>query len=118
MVLDQPYSDFIEETMRTRDPEGFNLRLPTVKVIPRNPLTAIGPNDEWSGDGHDKYVKYGLAIWGIRDKFSRYWLGLWVLPTNRVGRIICYLWLSTVQKYGGEYFTLLQLLLPSSQYDL
>lgn len=66
-------------------------------------MRSKGPHDEWSADGHDKLKKYGLGIWGIRDKFSGKWLGLWVLPDNRAGDAVAYCWLSVVRELGGKY---------------
>jgi len=82
--------DYISTVMHNVDPGGFRLRQPTSRVIRRSALTSRGPHDEWSADGHDKLVKYGIGIWGIRDKFSGKWLGLWVLPNNRLGRTVAY----------------------------
>ena len=90
--------------MHTFNPEGFALREPMATTISRGVLVAKGPHDEWSGDGHDKLVKYGFAIWGLRDKFSGYWLGLWVVPNNCLGIVIAYLWLTVVYKLGGEIY--------------
>jgi len=64
-------------------------------------LTSAGPNEVWCCDGHDKLCKYGFAIWGVRDKFSRKWLGLWVMPNNRLSDSVAYLWLTLVRKLGG-----------------
>lgn len=85
------------------DPLGLELRNPTAKQIKRIALTSAGPNEVWCCDGHDKLVKYGFAIWGFRDKFSRKWLGLWVIPNNRVGVVVAYLWLSVVHDLGGKW---------------
>jgi len=87
--------------MRDMNPEGFILREPTARKIVRHPLTALGPNDEWSCDGHDKLVKYGFPVWGIRDKWGGKWLGLWVVPNNRLKVVIAYLYLSVVLELGG-----------------
>ena len=88
--------------MDALDPEAARRREPTAREIIRSILTALGPHWEWSGDGHDKLLKYGFAIWGIRDKWSRYWLGLWVLPNNRKAVVIAYLWLTVVKQCGGK----------------
>jgi hypothetical protein len=85
------------------DPEGVAARHPKSRQIRRVPLLSEGPNEVWCCDGHDKLCKFGFAIWGVRDKFSRKWLGLWVLPNNRIGDVVAYLWLSLVQKVGGIY---------------
>ena len=87
--------------MRLQDPEGFALRDPTSKRIKRRPLVNIGIHEEWSGDGHDKLKRIGLAIYGIRDVWSGKWLGLWVIPDNRLKDVIAYLWLCLVEEYGG-----------------
>ena len=84
------------------DPEGVVARHPTSRQIRRVPLLSKGPNEVWCCDGHDKLCKYGFAIWGMRDKFSRKWLGLWVVPNNRIGGVVAYLWLSVVHKLGGK----------------
>ncbi|KIJ40770.1 hypothetical protein M422DRAFT_256186 [Sphaerobolus stellatus SS14] len=93
--------DFVEEEMRLQDPEGFALCDPTSKRIKRRPLVNIGIHEEWSGDGHDKLKRIGLAIYGIRDVWSGKWLGLWVIPDNRLKDVIAYLWLCLVEEYGG-----------------
>ena len=55
-----------------------------------------------SGDGHDKLASIGFPIWGIRDKFSGKWLGLWVVPNNRLKDVVAYLYLSLIKELGGE----------------
>ncbi|KIK79428.1 hypothetical protein PAXRUDRAFT_161324, partial [Paxillus rubicundulus Ve08.2h10] len=62
---------------------------------------SLGPHHEWSGDGHDKLTAIGFPIWAVRDVFSGKWLGMWVLPNNRCGASITYLYLSLVSCYGG-----------------
>jgi len=75
--------------------------LPSGRRIRRTSLTSAGPNEVWCCDGHDKLCKYGFAIWGLRDKFSRKWLGLWVLPNDHIAHVIAYLWLTVVRDIGG-----------------
>lgn len=93
--------DYVEDVMRDYAPEGFIQRNPTAHRIVRAALTSLGPHEEWSADGHDKLCKYGLAIWAVRDKFSSKWLGLWVMPNNRIALAIAYCWLSLVRSLGG-----------------
>ena len=69
----------------------------------RAPLLSSGPNEDWCCDGYDKLCKYGFAIWGVRDKFSRKWLGLWVLPSDRISDAVAYQWLSLVHRIGGKF---------------
>jgi hypothetical protein len=87
--------------MHHHAPEAFSTRHPTAKKIIRTPLTSAGPNEEWSGDGHDKLNKLGFGVYGIRDKASGKWLGLWLVPNNRKGETIGYLYLSLVEELGG-----------------
>ncbi|SRR6266481_2086425 len=95
--------DYVEMEMRLQDPEGFALRDPTAKKKHHVPLVVLGPHYEWSGDGHDKLSAIGYPIWGIRDVWSGKWLGLWVLPNNRLKLAIAYLYLSLVEELGGMY---------------
>lgn len=83
-------------------PEGFLRRHPRHSKIVRTPLTSLGPNDEWSADGHDKLASVGIAIYGFRDKASGYWLSLRVVPNNRLNIVIMYLYLSLIEEKGGE----------------
>jgi len=91
----------VARVQRLMDPEAATARNPTSRQFRRIPLTSKGPNEVWCMDGHDKLCKYGFAIWGIRDKFSRKWLGLWVVPNNRLQDVVAYLWLSLVRDSGG-----------------
>ncbi|KAF9047219.1 hypothetical protein BDP27DRAFT_1243497 [Rhodocollybia butyracea] len=93
--------DFIEATMREEDSDGFKARDPTAKKIKRSVLVCLGPHHEWSGDGHDKLTAIGFPIWGVRDVWSGKWLGLWVVPNNRLKETIGYLFLKLVHEYGG-----------------
>jgi len=88
--------------MSLQHPEGFALRDPTSKQIKRGKLVNIGIHEEWSGDGHDKLKAIGFPVYGIRDVWSGKWLGLWVLPNNRLKDAVAYLWLSLVEEYSGE----------------
>ncbi|KAF9511735.1 hypothetical protein BS47DRAFT_1363611 [Hydnum rufescens UP504] len=75
--------DFVANTMRMYDPSGFENREPTAKKIKRFPIVSLGPNAEWSDVASGKY------------------LGLWVLPDNRLGEAVGYLYLSLVEELGG-----------------
>lgn len=89
--------------MHVQDPDGFAIREPSAsKKVFRVPLVSLGPHHEWSADGHDKLSKLSFLIWGICDKWSGKWLGLWVVPNNRLKVAIGYLYLSLVKKLGGE----------------
>jgi hypothetical protein len=84
-------------------PDGFAKREPTAKKIPRGRLFALGPHDIWSADGHDKLSALGLPIYGVRDVWSGMWLGLWVVPNNRLSVVVGYLFLKLVLELGGMY---------------
>jgi hypothetical protein len=83
------------------DPHGFIRRAPGQKTIKRGQLCHMGPHHEWSADGHDKLKKIGFHIWGMRDCYSGYWLGAFVVPNNRHAETIAYLYLSVVLKEKG-----------------
>lgn len=87
--------------MHVHAPEGFISRAPTASKHSRTALVALGPHHEWSGDGHDKLVKIGFPIWGVRDKWTGMWLGLWVVPNNRLKSAVAYLYLKLVEEQGG-----------------
>ena len=89
--------------MRAQDPEGFVRREPQSKKIECHAIVALGPNYEWSGDGHDKLSQIGFPIWGVRDVWSGKWLGLWVVPSNCTKTVIAYLYLSLIYKLGGVF---------------
>lgn len=91
----------IAKIQKALDPVAQVRRNPNSQQLRRVPLTSAGPNEVWCCDGHDKLCKYGFAIWGVRDKFSRKWLGLWVMPNNRLSISVAYLWLTLVRKLGG-----------------
>ncbi|KAH7903949.1 hypothetical protein BJ138DRAFT_1019807 [Hygrophoropsis aurantiaca] len=93
--------DWITMEMRLIDPSGFESRSPTAKRIHRVAVVALGPHYRWSGDGHDKLVKIGWPIWGVRDVWSGKWLGLWVVPDNRLKVATAYLFLKLVEELGG-----------------
>lgn len=87
--------------MLFQNPKGFEIREPTSQKVDRVALVALGPNDEWSADGHDKLKPIGFPIWGVRDKWSGKWLGLWVVPDNRLRLAVAYLYLSLIHEIGG-----------------
>lgn len=88
--------------MRLLDPKGFSLREPAAKKKHRGVLVSLGPHHEWSADGHDKLAQIGFPIWGVRDKWSGKWLGLWVVPNNRRLKATAYLYLKLVAELGGK----------------
>jgi hypothetical protein len=102
MLTNRCISDYITQQMYRLDSDGFKLREPTAKKIHRDALVSLGIHHEWSCDGHDKLASRGFPIYGIRDKWSGKWLGLWVVPNNRLKLSVAYLWLGLVADIGGE----------------
>ncbi|GLB37945.1 hypothetical protein LshimejAT787_0409960 [Lyophyllum shimeji] len=92
---------FVRSEMHLHDLAGFAIREPAAKKIHRGVLIALGPHHEWSGDGHDKLAAIGFPIWGVRDKYSGNWLGLWVVPNNRLKEAIALLFLKLIKEQGG-----------------
>jgi hypothetical protein len=90
--------------MHTYDLEGFEQHEPTARKINCVPKFPIGIHERWAADGHDKLYKIGFPIYAIVDDATGKWLGAWVVPSNRVGEVVAYLVLLTVEKYGGMLF--------------
>jgi len=81
-VPDDFHSDWISNEMHVLEPEAFAGQEPTAKKVHRVALVALGPHHQWSGDRHDKLVKIGFPVWGIRDMWEGKWLGLWTILDN------------------------------------
>lgn len=92
---------FIMGTMLTHDSKGFDKRDPTSKKIHREPKVPIGINERWSADGHDKLYGIGFPVWAIVDDATGRWLDAWVVPSNRMGGVVLYLFLCAVEDVGG-----------------
>jgi len=88
--------------MHTHAPEGFDRQEPTAKKIFRVKKVPVGIHERWAGDGHDKLYKIGFAIWAVIDDATGRWLGAWVVPSNRLGEIVAYLFLCLVEEYEGK----------------
>ncbi|KAF7986909.1 hypothetical protein HWV62_12687 [Athelia sp. TMB] len=92
---------FVSDIMHLHDNDAFATREPTAKRIHRFPKYPIGIHERWSGDGHDKLYKIGFPIWAMVDDATGKWLGAWVVPSNRMGEIVAYLFLCLVEKFEG-----------------
>ncbi|KAF7362207.1 hypothetical protein MVEN_00566900 [Mycena venus] len=93
--------DTVYRIMQTHDPASFAAREPTAKKIFRVQKFPLGIHERWSGDGHDKLYKIGLPIWMMVDDATGKVLKAWVVPSNRMGDIIAYLFLCLAEEYGG-----------------
>ena len=94
---------FVTETMKTHASRGFEKRNPGSRRIVRTQKVPLGIHERWSCDGHDKLYKIGFPVYGMVDDGSAKWLDAWVVPSNRFGEIIGYLFLCCVEKYGGMF---------------
>lgn len=91
-------------------PEGFALRKPPPKrtngAKPRaqSSSSAIaGPHQRWCVDHHSKLSGLRMEIFGIRDKASGKWLGLWAVPNGNLKDVVAYLYLCVVEAYQGAF---------------
>lgn len=98
--------DFVESIMKLHFPEGFTRRHPESKKIMRTPKNPVGIHERWSADGHDKLYSIGFPVWAVVDDATGRWLGAWVVPSNRMMRIVAYLFLSLVEEYQGKYLVI------------
>lgn len=88
--------------MKEWNPEGVASRRPGTKKIMRSPILSIGPNEQWSIDGHDKLNSFGIGIWGIRDVYSGLMLAMQAMPSNRRANDVHCVYLNAVIKAKGE----------------
>ncbi|KAJ6450144.1 hypothetical protein C8R45DRAFT_1065416 [Mycena sanguinolenta] len=93
--------DTVYTIMQTHNPEGFAAREPTAKKVFRVQKFPLGIHERWSGDGHDKLYKIGFPIWMMVDDATGKILKAWVVPSNRMGDIIAYLFLCLAEEFGG-----------------
>ncbi|KAJ7777976.1 hypothetical protein DFH07DRAFT_766191 [Mycena maculata] len=92
----------ISDVMHDFEEEGFKKRHPRAKKkTNRTPLTAVGPDEEWSMDGHDKLNAAGFGVYGIRDKWAKKRLHYRVVPSNRYTAVVGVVFLECVKKCGG-----------------
>lgn len=95
---------WVNAFLKVLEPQVLASRQPGAKHYHRHGLHSIGPNEEWSVDGHDKIVNsMGIGIWGVVDKFSRLVISYFALPNNRRADVALACYFLTVQKAGGKY---------------
>jgi len=95
--------DFVSQVMHAHNAASFDQRQPYAKKILRFPKhsQAIGPNERWASDGHDKTKTIGFPIYAFLDDATSKCLGVYVVPDNRNADIVTYCYLDTVEKVGG-----------------
>lgn len=109
-------SHIVHDIMHRHDPEGFARREPTAKRIQRSQKHPLGIHERWAGDGHDKLYSINFPVWAVVDDATTKGLGAWVVPSNRIGIIIAYLFLTLVVVYGGAASNLLSRVSYSSPF--
>ncbi|EIW68671.1 hypothetical protein TREMEDRAFT_22270, partial [Tremella mesenterica DSM 1558] len=93
--------DLVYKAMKEYAPEGLQSRRPGSKKVARFPIISVGPNEQWSIDGHDKLSSYGIGIYGIRDVYSGRLLALQAMPSNRQSEDVHCIFVDTVLKVTG-----------------
>jgi len=78
----------VEATICTFVADCFAKRKPGHKKITCRVLVALGPDAKWSLDGFDKLNVAGFGIYGIWDKWARFWLYDVVVPSNQYSAAI------------------------------
>lgn len=86
------------EILRVLDPEGVEAR--SRYRLKRRRYRMAGPNYLWHCDGYDKLKKFGFAIHGCVDGYSRKVLWLHVATSNNKPEIVAYYYLKCVRELG------------------
>jgi len=81
------------------DAEGVEIR--RRRRLRRRMYHNKGPNMVWHMDGYDKVKRYGIAIHGCIDGFSRYIVWLQVYTTNNNPYVIAGYYTDAVRREGG-----------------
>ncbi|KAJ7477589.1 hypothetical protein FB451DRAFT_1033041 [Mycena latifolia] len=85
--------------------EGFKKQHPHAKKqIIHKPLTSVGPDEEWSMDGHNKLNRVGFRIYGLCEKWLKRRHHYQVLPSNRYATLVGVVFLECVKNRGGTVF--------------
>jgi hypothetical protein len=88
----------IHEDLRIVDAEGLEIR--RARKLQRRIFHSAGPDQVWSLDGHDKLKRWGFAIHGCCDGYSRYAIWLRVGYSNNDPRYILSYYLDAIEDIG------------------
>ena len=88
----------IMKILKLIDPEGVEGR--SRYKLKRRSYSVPGPNFLWHSDGHDKLKRFGFAIYGFMDGYSRKVLSLEVSSTNNKPEVILHYYLKLIDKLG------------------
>jgi hypothetical protein len=90
----------VNNSLKVVDAEGLELR--RQRKLRRRVFTSNGPNEVWSLDGYDKLSRWGLAIHGCNDVYSRFLLWLRVGISNNDPLYILSYYLEAVEEAAKE----------------
>ena len=98
----QSYRPIISEYLKLTEPNAVEAR--RYKRFKRRTFIAIGPNEMWSLDQHDKFKRYGLFFHVGLDPYPGviHWCKVWW--TVRNPKLIARFYLDTARSIGGNYF--------------
>lgn len=94
----------VRDFMHEIDPNGLKQR--KSGCLLRRDYYAAGPNEQWCFDGHNKLIKYSLAILGCVDAFTGKIMWLTTFTTNHDPRVMLKNYLQCVKKVGGKKFVI------------
>ncbi|KZV99427.1 hypothetical protein EXIGLDRAFT_605785, partial [Exidia glandulosa HHB12029] len=98
--------DFVHDFLSVVEPEKCEAHHPGSKEIHTGKIERMGPNEEWSCDGHLKLVpEMGLYVWGIVDVYSRHIQQHFVLRDASLMVNIRALYLRVARKYKGTHLS-------------
>jgi len=89
----------VRQIMSLLDPEGVAIR--KRRRLRRRTYYTDGPNAVWHMDGYDKIKRFGIAIHGCIDGFSRHIIWLEAYNTNNDPRVSAGYFTAAVERCGG-----------------
>jgi len=96
----------VSSIMHMHNSDSFTQHGPNSNKILHFPKNPVSINEWWSANGHDKLYHIGFPVWAVVDDATAHWLSGWVVPSNPMGDIIAFLYLSLIEKMGGMFFLL------------
>ncbi len=96
------YRPVISEYLRQTEPDAVEAR--RYKKFKRRTFIAIGPNEMWSLDQHDKFKRYGLFFHVGLDPYPGliHWCKVWW--TARNPKLIAHFYFNAARAMGGMRF--------------
>ncbi|KAJ8664694.1 hypothetical protein QAD02_006356 [Eretmocerus hayati] len=88
----------VRELLKIMDPDGVEER--SRSKLKRRVYIVEGPNGTWHMDGYDKLKRWGFAIHGCADGFSKKIIWLRVSRSNNKPQIVLHYFLDAIQELG------------------